>query len=49
MTVDAKVTAVPVSVFYQSDAPKTFLRFCFSKKDGVLDEAIARMETWLAR
>jgi aspartate/methionine/tyrosine aminotransferase len=49
MTVEAKVTAVPVSVFYQSDAPKTFLRFCFSKRDEVLDEALARMGKWLAR
>jgi len=29
MTVEAKVTAVPLSVFYNADAPKTFLRFCF--------------------
>lgn len=49
MTVEAKVTAVPLSVFYNADAPKTFLRFCFSKRDEILDEAIARMEKWLAR
>lgn len=49
MTVEARVTAVPVSVFYQSDAPKTFLRFCFSKKDDILDEALTRMGKWLAR
>lgn len=47
MTVEARVTAVPVSVFYKSDAPRQFIRFCFSKKDDVLDEAIMRMESWL--
>ncbi len=49
MTVEAKVTAVPLSVFYNADAPKTFLRFCFSKRDEILDEAIARMGKWLGR
>ncbi len=49
MTVEAKVTAVPLSVFYNADAPRTFLRFCFSKRDEILDEAIARMGTWLGR
>lgn len=47
MTVEARVTAVPVSVFYKSDAPRQFIRFCFSKKDDVLDEAISRMGAWL--
>jgi aspartate/methionine/tyrosine aminotransferase len=48
MTVEAGVTAVPVSAFYVADAPKTFLRLCFSKKDAVLDEAVDRMRRWLA-
>ncbi len=47
MTVEAGVTAVPVSVFYQSDAPRHFIRFCFSKKDEILDGAIERMSRWL--
>jgi aspartate/methionine/tyrosine aminotransferase len=47
MTVEAGVTAVPVSAFYGSDAPKTFLRLCFSKRDSVLDEAVERMGRWL--
>jgi aspartate/methionine/tyrosine aminotransferase len=49
MTVEAKVTAIPVSVFYQADAPRTFLRFCFSKRDEILDAAIDRLGTWLKR
>ena len=48
MTVEAGVTAVPVSAFYGSDAPKNYLRFCFSKRDAVLDEAVDRMRRgWL--
>ncbi|MGH6925534.1 MAG: aminotransferase [Propylenella sp.] len=47
MTVEAGVTAVPVSAFYVSDAPKSFLRLCFSKRDEVLDEAVERMGGWL--
>jgi aspartate/methionine/tyrosine aminotransferase len=47
MTVEAGVTAVPVSAFYVSDAPRNYLRLCFSKRDAVLDEAVARMGAWL--
>jgi N-succinyldiaminopimelate aminotransferase len=47
MTVEAGVTAVPVSAFYSKDAPKTYLRFCFSKRDEVLDEAAERMRRWI--
>jgi aspartate/methionine/tyrosine aminotransferase len=49
MTVDARVTAVPVSVFYTGDAPRTFVRFCFSKRDEILDEALDRLGKWLGR
>jgi aspartate/methionine/tyrosine aminotransferase len=47
MTVEAGVTSVPVSAFYVSDAPESYLRLCFSKRDEVLDEAVARMRSWL--
>jgi len=49
MTVEAKVAAVPVSVFYEGEAPKTFVRFCFAKRDEVLDGAIERLGAWLGR
>jgi N-succinyldiaminopimelate aminotransferase len=49
MTVEAGVAAVPVSAFYGSDAPDHFLRFCFCKRDEVLDEALNRLEKWLAK
>ncbi|MGQ7793775.1 aminotransferase [Faunimonas sp. B44] len=48
MTEEAGVTAIPVSAFYVSDAPRSFLRLCFSKRDEVLDEAAGRLERWLA-
>ena len=48
MTVEAGVTAVPVSAFYVSDAPRNYLRLCFAKRDAVLDEAVERMRSWLA-
>lgn len=47
LTVEAGVTAVPVSAFYGSDPPRNYLRFCFAKKDAVLDEAAERMDRWL--
>jgi aspartate/methionine/tyrosine aminotransferase len=47
MTVEAGVTAVPVSAFYVSDSPVDYLRLCFSKRDEVLDEAIERMRGWI--
>lgn len=44
ITTEAGVTAVPVSAFYLESGPKHFVRFCFSKKDAVLDAAIERLE-----
>ncbi|MCW9040122.1 MAG: aminotransferase [Rhodospirillales bacterium] len=43
ITTEAGVTAVPLSAFYQKDGPRTFVRFCFSKRDEILDEAVARL------
>jgi aspartate/methionine/tyrosine aminotransferase len=48
MTVEAGVTAIPVSAFYGADAPTRFVRFCFAKRDEVLDTAIDRLGAWLA-
>ena len=49
LTMEAGVTAVPVSAFYQSEAPKNFVRFCFSKRDAVLDGALDRLGRWVER
>jgi aspartate/methionine/tyrosine aminotransferase len=47
MTVEAGVAAVPVSAFYHADGPTDFVRFCFSKRDEILDAAIERLGRWL--
>ena len=44
ITVEAGVTAVPVSAFYVSGEVDHFVRFCFCKKDDVLDAAIERLD-----
>jgi N-succinyldiaminopimelate aminotransferase len=49
MTVEAGVTTVPMSAFYQGKAPTHLLRFCFCKRDEVLDEAVARLNAWRER
>ena len=49
MTIEGGVTAVPLSVFYNSNAPRNFVRFCFSKRDEILDGAIERLGTWIGR
>ncbi|SHE64516.1 Aspartate/methionine/tyrosine aminotransferase [Kaistia soli DSM 19436] len=47
MTLEGGVTAVPVSAFYAGEAPSNFVRFCFSKRDEVLDAALDRLGAWL--
>ncbi len=49
MTTQAGVASVPVSAFYGDNPPRQYLRFCFCKRDQVLDEAVSRMGDWLAR
>lgn len=38
------VAAVPGSAFYKEDSGRMLARFCFAKKDDVLEEACARIE-----
>ena len=47
ITEKAKVTAIPVSAFYEGDAPRHYARFAFCKKFEVLDEALARLGNFL--
>ncbi len=49
MTREAGVAAVPLSAFYASDPPTEFIRFCFCKRDAVLDEALDRLARFLRR
>jgi aspartate/methionine/tyrosine aminotransferase len=44
ITREAGVTAVPVSAFYGEGDIDHFARFCFCKKDAVLDEALVRLK-----
>ncbi|CAO3430791.1 aminotransferase [Azospirillum endophyticum] len=43
LVAEAKVAAIPVSAFFVENAPTSVVRFCFSKRDEVLDEAITRL------
>jgi aspartate/methionine/tyrosine aminotransferase len=51
ITVEAGVTAVPVSAFYDDPqkAPRHFARFCFCKHDETLDSAIERLTRHFVR
>ena len=51
ITVEAGVTAVPVSAFYDQPAraPRHFARFCFCKHDATLDDAIDRLQRHFRR
>lgn len=49
LTEEAKVTAIPNTAFYGAEgAPNHYVRFAFCKNDALLDEALGRMERWLA-
>ncbi|MBV8912997.1 MAG: aminotransferase [Acetobacteraceae bacterium] len=46
ITEHAGVTAIPVSAFYEGEAPLHYARFAFCKREGVLQEALARLERY---
>jgi len=43
ITEHAGVTAIPLSAFYATEAPRHHARFAFCKRPEVLDEAVARL------
>lgn len=43
LTVEAGVTTIPVSAFYETDAPRHLVRFCVCKRDEVLDAGLERL------
>lgn len=49
LVTEAGVAAVPVSAFYleRGTAPTDFIRFCFAKRDEVLDGAVDRLAGYL--
>lgn len=48
ITERAGVTAIPVSAFFETDAPKHYARFCFAKTDQAIDEALGRLRRYFA-
>jgi N-succinyldiaminopimelate aminotransferase len=43
MTINAGVTAIPVSAFYEGKGPDHFVRFAFCKKESLLEAALERL------
>jgi N-succinyldiaminopimelate aminotransferase len=48
ITKQAGVAAIPVSAFYVGEAPRHYARFAFCKQPQVLEEALQRLEGWVA-
>lgn len=40
---EAGVASIPVSALFEGDGPKHVVRFCFTKSDAMLDEAVERL------
>ena len=49
LTKEAGVASVPVSAFYINDIPMSCIRFCFCKRDEVIDEALSKLSDYLFR
>jgi aspartate/methionine/tyrosine aminotransferase len=48
ITGQARVAAIPVSAFYAGNPPTHYVRFAFCKRETVLEEALGRLQAWLA-
>ncbi|MFD0390559.1 aminotransferase [Tistrella bauzanensis] len=48
LTIEAGVTCLPFSAFYQAGDIRNFVRFCFCKRESVLEEAVGRLERFFA-
>ncbi len=48
ITEQARVTAIPVSAFYEGEAPRHYARFAFCKRPEILDEAVSRLAAHFA-
>ncbi|EIE23119.1 PLP-dependent transferase [Coccomyxa subellipsoidea C-169] len=50
LTIEAGVTAIPVSAFYASkDPPRSLIRFCFCKDDEKLRQACAALKKYFSK
>jgi aspartate/methionine/tyrosine aminotransferase len=48
LTREAKVAAIPLSVFFHDGTPDHFVRFAFCKRRAVVEEAVARLEKYFS-
>ena len=46
---EAGVASIPLSALFEGEAPTGIVRFCFTKPDGMLDKAVARLASFRAR
>lgn len=46
---EARVASIPVSAFYAEEAVTSVVRFCFAKRFETLDEALRRLDSFMAR
>jgi N-succinyldiaminopimelate aminotransferase len=49
LTETARVTAIPLSAFYEGPPPGRFIRFAFCKRAEVLEEALGRLAAWIGQ
>jgi len=43
------VASIPLSPFYETPQPLSFVRLCIAKQDATLDEAARRLNAFAAR
>jgi methionine aminotransferase len=46
---EARVASIPLSPFYETPQPLSFVRLCIAKKDSTLDEGASRLSAFAAR
>lgn len=46
LTIEAGVSAIPLSAFYKSGRDNKILRFCFAKKEETLKVAVERLKNY---
>jgi len=46
---EAGVASIPVSALFEGEAPANVVRFCFTKSDDVLDEAVERLAAFRSK
>ena len=47
LVTEAGVVLIPMSAFYEAEAPRHLVRACFCKADATIDQALARLAGWI--